>query len=96
MQEIVYYGIGMAAIHCGYVDISRSNGSWRKLKVISELIGGIAYLVFTVWGFFNFQWWQVLIAPLAAIIPVSFISKKILVPQIYLLIGIIFCIFALV
>ena len=85
----------MAAVHCGYVDIMRSNGTWRELKVISELIGGIAYLAFTVWGFFNFNWWQVLVAPLAAIIPVSFISKYLLKPQIYLLIGIILCFVAL-
>jgi hypothetical protein len=86
----------MAAVHCGYVDIMRSNGSWRELKVISELIGGIAYLVFTIWGFISFHWWQVLFAPLVAIIPVSFISKSIVIPQVYLLIGIIFCFIALI
>lgn len=93
---IVYYGIGMAAIHCGYVDIIRTNGTWRELKIISELVGGIAYLVFSVWGFFVFDWWQVLLAPVVAMFPVMIISKYILIPQIYLLIGIIFCFMALV
>ncbi len=96
MSPIFYYGVGMAAVHCGYVDIMRSNGSWRELKVISELVGGIAYLVFSIWGFFCFSWWQVLLAPLVAIIPVSFISKSIDIPQVYLLIGVIFCFIALI
>ncbi len=95
MSPIVYYGIGMAAVHCGYVDIMRSNGSWRELKAISELVGGIAYLVFTIWGFFTFHWWHVLLAPLVAIIPVTFVSKFLVIPQVYLLIGIVLCFAAL-
>jgi len=96
LSPIIYYGIGMAAVHCGYVDIMRSNGSWRELKIISESIGGIAYLVFTIWGFITFPWWHVILAPLAAIIPVTFITKFIFIPQVYLLIGIIFCLISLI
>lgn len=90
------YGLGFAFLHGGYVDLMRSRGSAQNLKIIFELIGGISYFVFFIWGFFVFEWWVPLVMPLLGVIPATFITSKVFnLPHLFIVIGCLMCSYSL-
>ena len=90
------YGLGFAFIHGAYVDLMRSRGSARTLNLIFELLSGIAYLIFLIWGFFVFDWWVPIVMPIFGMIIATFVTSKILnIPHLFFLIGTGLCLYSI-
>jgi len=101
MENMWIYGIGFSFIHIGYSDLMKMNKSGiRGLNpypnIIFELLGGVSYVLFLIWGFFVFDWWVPIVITLVCIITASFLSRFIFnIPHIFVLIGISCCLYAL-
>ena len=90
------YGLGIAFLHGGYVDLMRSRGAAQGLNTMFELIGGLAYLVFFIWGFFVFDWWVPLVMPIVAMIAATMVTSLILnIPHLFILLGSGLCLFSI-
>ena len=102
MNNFWIYGFGFSFIHMGYSDLMRMNKSGiRGLNpypnMIFEILGGIGYLIFFIWGFFVFNWWVPIFIPLVCIIPANFLGKFVFnIPHLFVLIGYGLCISSLI
>ena len=90
------YGFGFALIHGAYVDLMRSRGSAQAFNLMFELLSGVSYLVFLIWGFFVFEWWVPIVMPILGSILAVIVSLKLsLLPHLSFVIGFSLCCFAL-
>lgn len=90
------YGFGFALIHGAYVDLMRSRGSAQAFNLVFELLAGLSYIVFLIWGFFVFDWWVPILMPLLGSVFAVIVSIKLsLLPHLSFLFGLSFCCYSL-
>ncbi len=89
------YGIGFAFIHGGYVDLMR-NRNGQPLNTVFELIGGLAYLGFLIWGFIAFDWWVPIVMPIAGMLVATFVTARLVnLPHVFIILGSGLCLFSI-
>lgn len=100
MEKIIIYGLGYGLLFGGYTDMMRAGRAGylprNAFNVFAELAGGIGTIAFFIWGFFAFQWWVPLLAPIAGgAIAVLIKLKVINLPQLHIAIGTLMCLYSL-
>ena len=90
------YGFGFALLHGAYADLMRSRGSAQVINLVFELLAGLSYLIFLIWGFFVFDWWVPIVMPiLGSILAVVITVKFSLLPHVSFLLGFSMCCYTL-
>lgn len=89
------YGLGIGFLHGGYVDLMRKR-TGNPTNTLFELIGGVAYLAFFIWGFFVFDWWVPIVMPLIAMVAATIITSLFInIPHLFIIVGSGLCLFSI-
>ena len=72
------YAVGLGMIMISYSDILRFRGASTAFNVLLQLLFGLSYLVFQIWGFFVFDWWVPIFYVIGAGIAIGIVQGVIL------------------
>lgn len=72
------YSSGLALLMIAYTDIMKFRGLARNFIAICEIIFGISWLVFFIWGFFIFSWTVPVFYTIGAMVALSFVRALII------------------
>jgi|688.fasta_scaffold1366485_2 hypothetical protein len=91
------FGLGLAFLFSGTNDLRRSTTTHQNDEDnLFEIIGTIACVVFTVWGFIHFEGWQPIISFIVGCAPVVIIKKNLFNnTSAFIILGIVICLFGI-
>jgi hypothetical protein len=91
------FGLGLAFLFSGTNDLRRSTTTHKNDEDnLFEIIGTIACVVFTVWGFIHFGVWQTIVKFIVGCLPVVFIRRIFFNnTSAFIILGIVLCLFGI-
>jgi hypothetical protein len=90
------YALGLALIMASVSNVKIPYYYKDNQTQLFDLIGKILWLVFLIWGLFEFTWWKPISYSFAWIFLIAFVKIKLIdSPGLFLFIGSIICLYSL-